>query len=172
PHHGAGAVHLVSPLRSQSADIRAEHLLCEACRLHEGNAARLSRARRSELRRSSSCAVKQTTALDVREFIDAQPFSGYQLLVAVICGTLVFMDGYDAQAMGFVGPALRAQLHIPLVSFGRAVSIGLVGMMIGALGCGPIADRIGRKPVLVGCSIVFGIGSLFTASATSLNILF
>ena len=77
--------------------------------------------------------MKQTTALDVREFIDAQPFSGYQLLVAVICGTLVFMDGYDAQAMGFVGPALRAQLHIPLVSFGRAVSIGLVGMMIGGL---------------------------------------
>ena len=117
-------------------------------------------------------SLKQATVLDVRQFIDDQPFSRYQLLVAVICGALVFMDGYDAQAMGFVGPALRAQLHIALIPFGRVVSIGLVGMMIGALGCGPIADRIGRKPVLVGCSLVFGIGSLLTADATSPDMLF
>src|SRR5438876_4924613 len=117
-------------------------------------------------------SLKQATVLDVRQFIDDQPFSRYQLLVAVICGALVFMDGYDAQAMGFVGPALRAQLHISLIPFGRVVSIGLVGMMIGALGCGPIADRIGRKPVLVGCSFIFGIGTLLTAAATSLDILF
>src|SRR5438552_11322505 len=89
-----------------------------------------------------------------------------------MCGALVFMDGYDAQALGFVGPTLRAQLHIAIVPFGRVVSIGLVGMMIGALGCGPIADRIGRKPVLVGCSFVFGIGSLLTADATSPDMLF
>jgi AAHS family 4-hydroxybenzoate transporter-like MFS transporter len=116
--------------------------------------------------------LKQTTVLDVRQFIDERPFSTYQLLTAVMCSALVFMDGYDAQAMGFVGPALRAQLHIALVPFGRVVSIGLVGMMIGALGCGPIADRFGRKPVLVGCSFVFGIGSLLTATATSLDIMF
>ena len=93
-------------------------------------------------------------------------------MVAIMCGALVFMDGYDAQAMGFVGPAIRAQLHMALGTFGRVVSIGLVGMMIGALGCGPIADRIGRKPVLAGCALVFGIGSLLTATATSINILF
>jgi AAHS family 4-hydroxybenzoate transporter-like MFS transporter len=116
--------------------------------------------------------LRQTAPLDVRQFIDEQPFSRYQLLVAVMCGALVFMDGYDAQAMGFVGPALRAQLQIGLVPFGRVVSIGLVGMMVGALGCGPIADRIGRKPVLIGCSFVFGIGTLLTATATSLDILF
>src|SRR5262249_41087992 len=44
--------------------------------------------------------------------------------------------------------------------------------MVGALACGPIADRIGRKPVLVGCSFVFGIGTLLTASATTLDILY
>src|SRR5215470_14813541 len=116
--------------------------------------------------------LRQTAPLDVRQFIDEQPFSRYQLLVAVMCGALVFMDGYDAQAMGFVGPALRAQLHIALVPFGRIVSTGLVGMMIGALGCGPIADRIGRKPLLAGCSLAFGVGSLLTATATSIDALF
>src|SRR6185295_14535040 len=59
-----------------------------------------------------------------------------------------------------------------LGTFGRVISIGLVGMRIGALACGPIADRIGRKPVLVGCSLAFGIGSLLAATATSIDILF
>src|SRR5262249_3883499 len=44
--------------------------------------------------------------------------------------------------------------------------------MVGALGCGPIADRIGRQRVWVGCSLVFGAGTLLTAAATSLDILF
>jgi len=51
------------------------------------------------------------------------------------------------------------------------ISTGLFGMMIGALVCGPLADRFGRKPVLVACSFLFGIGSLLTATATSLQTL-
>ena len=47
--HGAGPVELVPALRSQSADLRAEHLLREAGGLREGDAADLSRAGRGEL---------------------------------------------------------------------------------------------------------------------------
>ena len=48
--------------------------------------------------------MKQTAIPDIRQFIDEQPLSRYQLLVALMCGALVFMDGFDAQAMGFVAP--------------------------------------------------------------------
>ncbi len=82
------------------------------------------------------------------------------------------MDGFDAQALGFVGPALTSQLQIARAALGRVISMGLIGMMIGALVCGPIADRFGRKPVLVACSLAFGIGSLLTATATGLQSLF
>ena len=100
--------------------------------------------------------MKQTAIPDVRQFIDEQPLSRYQLLVALMCGALVFMDGFDAQAMGFVAPALTAQLHITRAALGPVISIGLFGMMIGALVGGPVADRFGRKPVLVACSFAFG----------------
>src|SRR5438045_4643584 len=107
--------------------------------------------------------------LDIRQFIDDQPLSRYQLLVALMCVALVFMDGFDAQAMGFVAPALMAQLHITRAALGPVISIGLIGMMIGALVGGPVADYFGRKPVLVACSFAFGAFTLLTSTADSLQ---
>ena len=105
--------------------------------------------------------------LDVRRFIDAQPFGRYQLLIAGLCAAIVFIDGFDAQVMGFVAPALSAELHIARVALGSVISSGTFGMMIGALTFGPLADRFGRKPVLVACALTFGVGSLVTTTATS-----
>ena len=113
--------------------------------------------------------MTSSSVLDIRQFIDDRPVGRYQLLVAVMCGLIVFVDGFDAQAMGFVAPALTAALKIPRSVLGSVISSGLVGMMIGALVSGPLADRIGRKPVLIACSLIFGLGSLLTATAQSVE---
>jgi AAHS family 4-hydroxybenzoate transporter-like MFS transporter len=113
--------------------------------------------------------VTSSSALDIRQFIDDRPVGRYQLLVAVMCGLIVFVDGFDAQAMGFVAPALTAAMKISRGVLGSVISSGLVGMMVGALVSGPLADRIGRKPVLVACALIFGIGSLLTATAQSIE---
>jgi MFS transporter, AAHS family, 4-hydroxybenzoate transporter len=111
----------------------------------------------------------QTAVLDVRNFIDEHPFSRFQLLVAILCGSIAFMDGFDAQSMGYVAPALVADLQVTRVALGPLISIGLVGMMIGALVFGPLADHFGRKPILIVCTLLFGGMSLITATATSLE---
>lgn len=106
-------------------------------------------------------------AIDVGRFIDDRPYGRYQLLVAVMCGLIVFMDGFDAQSMGFVAPALALDLGIERSAMGPLFSSGLLGMMLGALGFGWLADRIGRKPVLIACTLIFGVGSLVCAAAGS-----
>jgi MFS transporter, AAHS family, 4-hydroxybenzoate transporter len=111
--------------------------------------------------------VQTTTALDIGSVIDDRPYGRYQLLVAVLCGVIVFMDGFDAQSMGFVAPALAADLGIARGAMGPLFSSGLFGMALGALAFGWLADRIGRKPVLVACALIFGVGSLLCAGAGS-----
>lgn len=125
--------------------------------------------RKSNAKRADSVLswVMNAPMTDFRQFIDGRPLSRFQLRVAVLCAALILLDGFDAQIMGFVAPALIEQLHITRGAFGPVVSIGLIGMMVGGLVGGPLADRFGRKPVLVGCCFAFGLFSLLTATARS-----
>src|SRR5215468_7716369 len=110
-------------------------------------------------------------ALDVRQVIDERPLGGFQKLIIVLCGLIVLLDGFDAQVMGYLAPALGPALHITRLDIGHVTSAGLVGMMIGALASGPLADRFGRRPVLLVCPLIFGAGSLLTATSSSVAML-
>ncbi|KPC06854.1 4-hydroxybenzoate transporter [Pseudomonas syringae pv. maculicola] len=109
-----------------------------------------------------------TGTLDVQAFINAQPLSGYQWRIVALCFLIVFLDGLDTAAMGFIAPALSQDWGIDRASLGPVMSAALIGMVFGALGSGPLADRFGRKVVLVVAVFLFGIFSL--ASAYSSNI--
>jgi MFS transporter, AAHS family, 4-hydroxybenzoate transporter len=107
--------------------------------------------------------------LTVNDVIDGQPLSGFQIVTILLCSLVLLLDGFDTQAMGFLVPPIAEELGIPLSAFGPVLSAGLVGLMIGAMSAGPIADRWGRRWAIIVSSLVFGFFSLLTAGADSIR---
>src|SRR5437868_2519278 len=98
-------------------------------------------------------------------------FGGLQLRVAMLCGLIQALDGYDLSAIGLAVPSLTKAWSLPPSAFTQAFALSSVGIMVGAMLAGPVADRFGRKPVLLLSVALFGLFSLFSAWATSLPIL-
>jgi len=103
------------------------------------------------------------SVVDVAEFIDAQPVGGFQIRLLLTCAAVLFLDGFDTQAIGFVAPVLAQEWSMSKGALGPVFSAGLFGLMIGALLFGPLADRIGRKKIIILSTLAFGIGALVTA---------
>jgi len=87
--------------------------------------------------------------------------------VAWLCATVLLLEGYDVAAMGYAVPALVESWRLPPAAFTAALTAGNVGLLLGCLAAGMLGDRLGRKPVLIACVIIFGSGSVATALAAS-----
>lgn len=101
--------------------------------------------------------------VDVQAFIDARPLSGVQRLLLVLCFLVVAIDGFDTAIIGFIAPAIRAEWSLGVAQLGPLFAAGLFGLMLGAFAVGPLADRHGRKTMLMASMVVFGGASLASA---------
>ena len=108
-------------------------------------------------------------SLNITRTIDDRKVSPYQWSIIGVCAAVASMDGFDAQAIGYVGPTLIKQWSLTGPVFGLAVSIGLVGLMLGALFIAPLADRFGRRPLIILSTALFGVFTLATAFAQNVD---
>lgn len=105
--------------------------------------------------------------VDISEFIDRRKVGRYQVFIFCLCAAVVLLDGFDALAMGYVAPSIITAWGASKASLGPVFAASQIGIMIGALLCGPMADRFGRKPVLVASVMVFGLFALLTAACAA-----
>lgn len=107
--------------------------------------------------------------IDVVELIDQQPISAFQIRLIVLCALVAMLDGFDTQSIAFVAPIIAGAFGIKINAFGPIFSAGLVGMTLGALFLGPLADRYGRKQVITASTFAFGLFTLATVLADSVT---
>ncbi|KAA1004054.1 MFS transporter [Paraburkholderia panacisoli] len=106
--------------------------------------------------------------IDVQQFLDENRFSPYQWLILFLCFLVVAVDGLDTAAMGFIAPSLVTEWDVSKAALAPVMSAALFGLAIGALTAGPLADKHGRKVVIVASVLVFGVASALSAGAWSL----
>ncbi|MDP9012272.1 MAG: MFS transporter [Pseudomonadota bacterium] len=113
----------------------------------------------------------RSVTFDVSQFLDECRVGPLQRRILWICGLIGAVEGFDAQAVGYIAPTLMADWHLPPGALAPVFSLSLFGLMLGALFIAPFADRVGRRPVLLASLVVFGASTLLTALARDLGTL-
>src|SRR5688572_24418761 len=95
-----------------------------------------------------------------------------RFLVLGLCFATIVFDGYDLIVYGSVVPELLDYGPWALTPqrVGNIASLGLAGMLVGALGVGALTDLIGRRKVLLGCLVWFSLAMGLCAVAPSAGV--
>ena len=110
-------------------------------------------------------------ASDARAIIDELPMSRFQWSIVALMIGLNALDGFDVLSISFASPGITADWHINRAALGIVLSMELVGMAIGSLVLGGVADRVGRRATILGCLLVMAAGMFGAASAETVGAL-
>src|ERR1700730_15191578 len=107
--------------------------------------------------------------IDLTDLIENQKFSWYRLSIIVWCCVVMAIEGYDMQLAAFAAPAIIRAWHINRAYFGPVFGFGLFGYMLGATLLGSLGDRFGRRKIIIGGSVWFGLFTLVATHAPSIT---
>jgi benzoate transport len=105
---------------------------------------------------------------DPRDILARSAMGRMQLAAVAMCIGLYALDGFDVLAISFASPGIAAEWGIDRAALGIVLSMELVGMSIGSVAIGGLADRIGRRPTILASLIVTALGMFLAATPQGL----
>jgi len=103
--------------------------------------------------------------------LDAGPMHWRQWVVVVLCIALNALDGFDVLSISFAAPGIAAEWGIDRGVLGIVLSMELLGMALGSVLIGNLADRIGRRPTILACLALMVVGMGLSATAQDVTFL-
>ncbi|HWI87473.1 MAG TPA: MFS transporter [Sphingomonas sp.] len=91
-----------------------------------------------------------------------------QIVAVMICILLNALDGFDVLSISFASPGIAAQWRVDRAALGVVLSMELIGMAGGSILLGTLCDRWGRRPTILTCLLVMGIGMSLASVANSI----
>jgi AAHS family 4-hydroxybenzoate transporter-like MFS transporter len=110
---------------------------------------------------------------DTTSFIDERAVGRYQWLTILLCGLVMFVDGFDTQMISYMAPHIAAEWGLSRAQLGPIFSAALAGLMVGYL-LSPLSDRFGHKRMVVLSTLGFAVTtfvSVSTGNAAQLMVL-
>ncbi|WP_308366813.1 MULTISPECIES: MFS transporter [unclassified Microbulbifer] len=98
-----------------------------------------------------------------QQLLDNAPMSRLQVIAVILCVLLNALDGFDVLAISFAAPGIADEWGISRGMLGVVLSMELIGMAVGSVVLGGVADRAGRRPTILGCLLIMSSG-MFLAS--------
>jgi MFS transporter, AAHS family, 4-hydroxybenzoate transporter len=112
-----------------------------------------------------------TNEVNITRLIDEGPLTRFQIGTIICCALVNLFDGADTQSIGVAAPFIADGLGFKIANFGPIFASALLGATIGAASFGPLADRLGRKTLLIAATLLIGIFTILTALANSVPVL-
>lgn len=110
-------------------------------------------------------------ATDPRGLLSTAPMSRLQIIAVALCIGLNALDGFDVLSVSFAAPGIASDWGINRAALGVVLSMELVGMAVGSLLLGRLADMIGRRPTILACLGVMTAGMFLASTASGVEIL-
>ncbi|TLY65402.1 MAG: MFS transporter [Gammaproteobacteria bacterium] len=98
------------------------------------------------------------TGRDPKSIIDAGAMAVGQWLAVLVTLGLNAVDGFDVLSISFASPGIARDWGIDKATLGWVLSMELFGMALGSLLLGGVADKVGRRPTILGCLAAMAIG--------------
>src|SRR6185436_14827052 len=105
------------------------------------------------------------TSADPREILKNAPMSALQIFVVVVTIALNALDGFDVMSISFASPGIATEWGINRAALGIVLSMELIGMAIGSILLGGVADKIGRRPTMLGCLAIMAVGMFMVTTS-------
>lgn len=104
--------------------------------------------------------------IDVPGLIERRRVNAFVMGLLALLWPIVFLDGYDYGSIAYAAPAIVRAWGIPRASLGPVFSLGIAGLMCGAIVFAFVGDRFGRKRAIVWGGFLLGFSSLLMLAAT------
>jgi benzoate transport len=111
------------------------------------------------------------TANDPRVTLANSPMTTRQIIAIALCVALNALDGFDVLSISFASPGIAKEWGIDRAALGIVLSMELIGMAFGSVLLGQVADRIGRRPTVMGCLVVMALGMFASSQVGSVEAL-
>ena len=89
-----------------------------------------------------------------------------QVFVVAITIGLNALDGFDVLSISFASPGIRAEWGLAPSALGFVLSMELIGMALGSIFLGGVADKIGRRPTVLGCLVLMALGMFMVTTSS------